>query len=49
VSVSVVFRIAALFVPGAFVNLVIASGMIWAFGFLVLVAAYLPTRSGARA
>jgi uncharacterized protein involved in response to NO len=49
VSVSVVLRIAALFVPGAFVGLVIASGMIWAFGFLVLVAAYLPTRSGARA
>jgi uncharacterized protein involved in response to NO len=44
VSLAVVLRIAALFVPGAFVPLVIASGTIWAAGFLVLLVTYLPAR-----
>jgi uncharacterized protein involved in response to NO len=40
VSIAVVLRIAALFVPGAFVNLIIASGAIWSLGFLCLLASY---------
>jgi uncharacterized protein involved in response to NO len=40
VSVAVVLRIAALFVPGGFVNLIIASGSAWSLGFLCLLASY---------
>ncbi len=40
VSVAVVLRIAALFVPGAFVELIIASGAVWSLGFLCLLASY---------
>jgi uncharacterized protein involved in response to NO len=40
VSIAVVLRIAALFVPGAFVNLIIASGAVWSLGFLCLLASY---------
>jgi uncharacterized protein involved in response to NO len=40
VSIAVVLRIAALFVPGEFVNLVIASGAVWTLGFLCLLASY---------
>jgi uncharacterized protein involved in response to NO len=42
VTLAVVLRVVALFVPGTFVNLVIASGITWAFGFLVLLTNYLP-------
>jgi uncharacterized protein involved in response to NO len=40
VSIAVVLRVAALFVPGGFVNLIIASGAAWSLGFLCLVASY---------
>lgn len=40
VSIAVVLRIAALFVPGAFADLIIASGAIWSLGFLCLIASY---------
>jgi len=42
VSLAVVLRIAALFVPGGFVDLIIVSGAVWALGFLFLLATYLP-------
>jgi uncharacterized protein involved in response to NO len=44
VSLAVVLRIAALIVPGAFVDLVIISGVIWALGFTFVLASYLPAR-----
>jgi uncharacterized protein involved in response to NO len=44
VSLAVVLRIAALFVPGAFVDLVITSGVIWAVGFMFLLTSSLPVR-----
>ena len=40
VSIAVILRVAALFVPGGFVNLVIASGAAWSLGFLCLLASY---------
>jgi uncharacterized protein involved in response to NO len=40
VSSAVVLRVAALFVPGGFVNLIIASGAAWSLGFLCLLASY---------
>lgn len=52
VSIAVVLRIAALFVPGAFAELIIASGAIWSLGFLCLIASYVvsgPAFSGDRA
>jgi uncharacterized protein involved in response to NO len=42
VSLAAILRVAALFVPGAFIALVIASGVVWTFGFAVFVAGYLP-------
>lgn len=41
VSIAVVLRIAALFIPGAFVNLIITSGAVWSLGFLCLLASYM--------
>jgi uncharacterized protein involved in response to NO len=40
VSVAAFLRVAALFVPGAFVTLVISSGAIWSLGFFCLAAGY---------
>jgi uncharacterized protein involved in response to NO len=40
VSIAVVLRVAALFVPGGFINLIIASGAAWSLGFLCLLASY---------
>ena len=42
VSLAAILRLGALFVPGRFVALVIASGAVWAFGFVVFLAGYLP-------
>ena len=42
VSLAAILRVAALFVPDAFIALVIASGVVWAFGFAMFVAGYLP-------
>jgi uncharacterized protein involved in response to NO len=42
VSLAAILRVAALFVPGAFIVLVIGSGVVWAFGFAVFLAGYLP-------
>jgi uncharacterized protein involved in response to NO len=42
VSLGAVLRVAALFVPGAFIALVIASGAVWTFAFAVFLAGYLP-------
>jgi uncharacterized protein involved in response to NO len=42
VSLGAVLRVAALFVPGAFIALVIASGVVWTFAFAVFLAGYLP-------
>lgn len=48
VTIAVILRIAALFVPGAFVNLIIASGAVWSLGFLCLLASYVvPSLVGA--
>lgn len=47
VSLAVAVRIAALFVPGGFANLVIVSGVIWAAGFLMVLGTYWPARSSA--
>jgi len=41
VSLAVILRVAALFVPGGFVDLIIASGAVWALGFLCLLVTYL--------
>jgi uncharacterized protein involved in response to NO len=41
VSIAVVLRVAALFVFGAFVDLIIASGAVWSLGFFCLAASYL--------
>lgn len=40
VSIAIVLRIGALFVPGGFVDLIIASGAAWSLGFLSLLAGY---------
>jgi len=51
VSIAVVLRVAALFVFGAFVDLIIASGAAWSLGFLCLIVSYLmrnPTSSAVR-
>ena len=40
VSVAVILRVAALFVPGGFVSLIIASGAAWSLGFLCVLASY---------
>jgi len=40
VTIAAILRIAALFVPGAFVSLIIASGAVWSLGFLCLLASY---------
>jgi len=42
VSLAAILRVAALFVPGAFTVLIIASGAVWTFGFAVFLAGYLP-------
>ena len=42
VSLGAILRVAALFVPGRFVALVIASGAAWTFAFAVFLAGYLP-------
>jgi uncharacterized protein involved in response to NO len=42
VSLAALLRVAALFVPGAFIDLVIASGVVWAVGFGVMLIDYLP-------
>jgi uncharacterized protein involved in response to NO len=42
VTLAAVLRVVALFVPGAFINVVIASGVVWALGFLVLLTNCLP-------
>lgn len=49
VSFAVVFRIAALFIPGGFVELIIVSGAVWALGFVLLLGTYLPPRGGRQA
>lgn len=41
VSLAVLLRISALFIPGAFVHLIIISGAAWALGFLCAAATYL--------
>lgn len=46
VSIAVVLRVAALFVPGGFVDLIIASGAAWSLGFLCLLASYLAPSLG---
>ncbi|HTW51339.1 MAG TPA: NnrS family protein [Stellaceae bacterium] len=47
VSIAVIFRIAALFVPDAFVNLIIISGALWSLGFFCLLASYvMPSLAG---
>jgi uncharacterized protein involved in response to NO len=43
VSLAAILRVAALFVPHAFIVLVVASGVVWAFGFAVFLAGYSPT------
>jgi uncharacterized protein involved in response to NO len=43
VSLAAILRVAALFVPGAFFGLIIASGAVWTFAFAVFLAGYLPT------
>ena len=40
VTIAVVLRIAALAIPGGFVDLIIASGAVWSLGFLCLLASY---------
>lgn len=42
VSLGAVLRVAALFVPGAFVTLIITSGALWTFAFALFLAGYLP-------
>jgi uncharacterized protein involved in response to NO len=42
VTLAAVLRVAALFVPGGFVDLIIASGAIWALGALAVCTTYLP-------
>jgi uncharacterized protein involved in response to NO len=42
VSLAAILRVAALFVPGAFLVLIIASGVVWTFAFVVFLAGYLP-------
>jgi len=43
VSLAAILRIVALFVPDQFVDLVIASGIVWTLGFFVFLVAYLST------
>lgn len=49
VSLAAILRIAALFVPGEFANLVIASGIVWTLGFFVFLVVYLTTASAGHA
>jgi len=42
VTLAAALRVAALFVPGAFVNLIISSGALWVLGALALSMTYLP-------
>jgi len=46
VLIAIVLRIAALFVPGAFVNLIIASGAVWSPGYFCLVGSYVTASLG---
>jgi len=42
VTLAAALRVAALFVPGEFANLVLASAAVWALAFVVFLIAYLP-------